>query len=171
MDERADLQHHRVALSQKLTDLVVALFWRQGLALLLGALLIFTLLPFASPFAMHLGDDDALPAFLNAAAPRVRDAYQFAITNPHELEQIPCYCGCGKIGHTSNLSCYIRSAPAGDAIVYDEHANGCGICVDITQDVMHLAQTGQSMWEIRAYVDAQYSSFGPSTDTPLPPKP
>ncbi|MFO7634020.1 MAG: PCYCGC motif-containing (lipo)protein [Caldilinea sp.] len=115
--------------------------------------------------------DATLPAFLDAATPRVRDAYRFAIANADKLERIPCYCGCGKMGHTSNLSCYISSATAGGAIIYDEHANGCGICVDITQDVMRLAQTGQSMWEIRAYVDAQYSPFGPSTDTPLPTKP
>ncbi|MFN3332280.1 MAG: PCYCGC motif-containing (lipo)protein [Caldilinea sp.] len=124
-----------------------------------------------SRHAIVLAADDALPAFLNAATPRVRDAYRFAVANPSTLEQIPCYCGCGKMGHTSNLSCYISSATVGGAIVYDEHANGCGICVDITQDVMRLAQTGQSLWEIRTYVDAQYSPFGPSTDTPLPTKP
>lgn len=118
-----------------------------------------------------LAVDDALPPFLDAATPRVRDAYRFAIANADELERIPCYCGCGKMGHTSNLSCYIRSTTADSAIVYDEHANGCGICVDITQDVMRLTQIGQSMWEIRAYVDAQYSPFGPPTDTPLPAKP
>jgi len=118
-----------------------------------------------------LAVDAALPAFLDVATPRVRDAYRFAIANTDKLERIPCYCGCGKMGHTSNLSCYIRSTTADSAIVYDEHANGCGICVDITQDVMRLTQIGQSMWEIRAYVDAQYSPFGPSTDTPLPAKP
>jgi hypothetical protein len=125
----------------------------------------------ASQRAIVLAADDALPAFLNTATPRVRDAYRFAVANPHALEQIPCYCGCGKMGHTSNLSCYLSSTGADGAIAYDEHANGCGICVDITQDVMRLTQTGQSTWEIRSYVDAQYSPFGPSTDTPLPAKP
>lgn len=145
-------------------------YWTQTLCLL-------ALLPFllagcgSSQQAIVLASDEALPAFLSAATPRVRDAYRFAVANPHMLEQIPCYCGCGKMGHTSNLSCYIDSANAGGAIVYDEHASGCGICVDITQDVMRLTQTNQSLWEIRAYVDAQYSSFGPSTDTPLPTKP
>lgn len=145
-------------------------------ALSVQTLLVLSLLPFllggcgSSQHTIVLAADDALPAFLNAATPRVRNAYRFAIANPRELEQIPCYCGCGKMGHSSNLSCYIGSATAGGAIVYDKHANGCGICVDITQDVMRLAQTGQSLWEIRAYVDAQYSRFGPSTDTPLPTK-
>lgn len=145
-------------------------YWTQTLCLL-------ALLPFllagcgSSQQAIVLAANEALPAFLSAATPRVRDAYRFAVANPHMLEQIPCYCGCEKIGHTSNLGCYIDSATAGGAIVYDRHASGCGICVDITQDVMRLAQTGQSLWEIRAYVDAQYSRFGPSTDTPLPTKP
>lgn len=146
-------------------------------ALLIQTLLVLGLLTFLlagcgpSLHAIVLAADDALPAFLNVATPRVRDAYRFAVANPSTLEQIPCYCGCGKMGHTSNLSCYISSASVDGAIVYDEHANGCGICVDITQDVMRLAQTSQSLWEIRAYVDAQYSPFGPSTDTPLPTKP
>lgn len=145
--------------------------------LLIQTLFVLGLLPFllagcgSSQPAVGMAADDALPAFLNAVTPRVRDAYRFAIANADKLERIPCYCGCGKMGHTSNLSCYISSATVDGAIVYDEHANGCGICVDITQDVMRLAQTGQSLWEIRAYVDAQYSPFGPSTDTPLPTKP
>ncbi|HRW48582.1 MAG: hypothetical protein KIT77_19545 [Caldilinea sp.] len=117
-----------------------------------------------------LAADELLPPFLTSATPRVRDAYRFAVANPDTLAHIPCYCGCGNMGHTSNLSCYVQS-PAGDgAVTFDEHANGCGICVDITQDVMRLSAEGQSLWEIRTYVDAQYSPFGPSTDTPLPPQ-
>lgn len=125
----------------------------------------------ANQRVIALAADNTLPVFLKAAPPRVRDAYRFAIANPHALEQIPCYCGCGAMGHTSNLSCYISSGGAEGAVAYDEHANGCGICVDITQDVMRLTQAGQSTWAIRTYVDAQYSPFGPSTDTPLPAKP
>ena len=110
---------------------------------------------------LSLAADEMLPAFLAAATPRVRDAYRFAIANPHDLAQYPCYCGCGKMGHTSNLSCYVSSHDADSAIAFDEHANGCGICVDITQDVMRLTQAGQPAWEIRAYVDAQYSRIWP----------
>jgi hypothetical protein len=40
--------------------------------------------------------------------------------------------------------------------------------VDITQDVMRLGAEGKPSPEIRAYVDARYSPFGPATDTPLP---
>lgn len=118
-----------------------------------------------------LAADNSLPLFLDSAAPRVRDAYRVAVANPHALEHIPCYCGCGSMGHTSNLSCYVKPAGADGETIFDEHAAGCGICVDITQDVMRMTEAGKTPWEIRAYVDAQYSPFGPSTDTPLPEQP
>ncbi len=110
-----------------------------------------------------------LPDYAQESPPRVREAYQFAVANPDILAHQPCYCGCGAMGHTSNLSCYISDMALDGAITFDNHAAGCGICVDITQDVMRLLQEGQSQTEIRAYIDAQYSPFGPSTDTPLPP--
>jgi hypothetical protein len=138
---------------------------------LLGLVLLLLAGCSPSQSALVLAADETLPTFLNGASPRVRDAYRFAAANQHELEQYPCYCGCGNMGHTSNLSCYINDVSADGAITYDAHANGCGICVDITQDVMRLTQAGQPAWEIRAYVDAQYSPFGPSTDTPLPAQP
>ena len=110
----------------------------------------------------------ALPAFLKDAAPRVREAYEYAIAHPKELENYPCYCGCGKMGHKSNLSCYIKSVTADGTITFDNHASGCGLCVDITQDAIRLKNEGQTPLQIRRYIDSQYSSYGPSTDTPLP---
>ncbi len=110
----------------------------------------------------------ALPDFVREAPENVQEAYRFAVANPEELAQYPCYCGCGGMGHTSNLSCYVQEINEDGTIVFDEHAMGCGICVDIAQDVMRLMEEGQSPQEIRAYVDATYSQFGPSTDTPLP---
>ena len=137
--------------------------------ILLGIVLLFVAGCSSRP-KLEMASADMLPAFLDAASPRVRDAYRFAVTHPQELEHIPCYCGCGKMGHTSNLSCYINAVNADGAIIFDEHANGCGICVDITQDVMRMTEAGQPAWEIRTYIDAQYSPYGPATDTPLPPK-
>lgn len=112
--------------------------------------------------------DAGVPQFVHNAPERVQTAYRYAVENPHELENYPCYCGCGAMGHTSNLSCYVRDTDAEGGITYDNHAAGCGICVDITQDVMRLRQEGKSALQIRAYVDATYSSFGPGTNTPLP---
>ena len=119
-----------------------------------------------TPYALAL--DSQLPGFLHDAPARVREAYRFAIANPDELAKYPCYCGCGAMGHKSNLNCYIVDASLPGSMEFDSHASGCGICVDITQDAMRLLREGKSSPEIRAYIDARYSSFGPSTDTPLP---
>lgn len=117
----------------------------------------------------HLASVDQLPDWAQDAPPRVREAYQYAVANPAEVAKYPCYCGCGPMGHTSNLSCYVSElAPDGTVLAFDTHANGCGICVDITQDVMRLKADGQSSPQVRAYIDAQYSPFGPSTDTAFP---
>jgi hypothetical protein len=110
----------------------------------------------------------ALPGWVRDAPPRVREAYQYAAANPDELRKYPCYCGCGAMGHTSNLSCYVRNIAPDGTITFDNHASGCGICVDITQDVMRLKAQGKSSPDVRTYIDAQYSPFGPGTDTPFP---
>jgi hypothetical protein len=109
-----------------------------------------------------------LPDWVRSSPPRVREAYQYAVANPDELSKYPCYCGCGAMGHTSNLSCYVQNIAPDGTITFDNHASGCGICVDITQDVKRLKAQGQSSPQVRAYIDAQYSAFGPGTDTPLP---
>ncbi len=116
-----------------------------------------------------LASVDQLPEWAQNAPPRVREAYQYAVANPEELAHYPCYCGCGGMGHTSNLSCFVSEfAPDGTVLAFDSHANGCGICVDIAQDVMRLKGEGQSSVQVRAYIDAQYSPFGPPTDTEYP---
>ncbi len=110
----------------------------------------------------------SLPGFVQHAPQTVQQAYQFAVANPDVLAHHPCYCGCGSMGHTSNLSCYVQNIAEDGTVVFDSHAAGCGICVDITQDVMRLMREDKSQLEIRQYIDGKYSPFGPSTDTPLP---
>jgi hypothetical protein len=107
-----------------------------------------------------------LPGFAQESEPRVRDAYRFAIANPEVLTKIPCYCGCGTMGHQHTLDCYIKAFRPNGSIEFDNHAAGCGICVDITQDTMRLMRQGQDLKAIRAYVDAQYSQFAAPTNTP-----
>ena len=87
----------------------------------------------------------ALPQFVHTASVRVQEAYRYSVANPVELENYPCYCGCGNMGHTSNRSCYIKDIDAAGNVTFDDHAAGCGICVDITQDVMRLRQQGKSV--------------------------
>jgi len=104
---------------------------------------------------------DEMPQAVQDAPQAVRESYQFAIANPGVLRQLPCYCGCGGMGHTSNYSCYANTAPDG-ALEFDGHALGCSICVDITLDAVRMLKEGRDMSEIRAYVDAEYSRYGPS---------
>lgn len=105
---------------------------------------------------------DQMPADVQSAPVTVRDAYQFASINPDVMKDIPCFCGCGNIGHTSNYDCYVSDVDAQGNIQFDNHALGCSICVDITQDVMRMLQEGKSPQEARIYVDATYAKFGPS---------
>ncbi len=73
------------------------------------------------------------------------------------------------MGHTSNLSCFVEDAGAtATTITFEQHAAGCGICVDIAQDVMRMTAESKQPSEIRQSIDATYGSFGPATDTPLP---
>ncbi|OGO63942.1 MAG: hypothetical protein A2Z45_04165 [Chloroflexi bacterium RBG_19FT_COMBO_55_16] len=103
-----------------------------------------------------------MPADVQNAPVTVQQAYQFAVANPEVLQQLPCYCGCGAVGHKSNYACYLSGVDESGAVTFDAHALGCSICVDITQDAMRLLDQGKSVPEIRAYVDDTYAKFGPS---------
>jgi hypothetical protein len=108
-----------------------------------------------------MADVAHMPHSVQAAPVPVQEAYQFAVANPEILQELPCYCGCGAMGHTSNYDCYVAGVD-GATVTYDEHALGCSICVDITQDTMRLLRQGQSVEAIREYVDSNYSRYGPS---------
>ena len=103
-----------------------------------------------------------MPAEVQNAPTSVQQAYQFAVANPDVMKQIPCYCGCGDIGHTSNYACYVSDVDDKGAVTYDNHALGCSLCVDITLDTMRMLKDGKSPDEIRAVVDSTYSKYGTS---------
>lgn len=105
---------------------------------------------------------DQMPTEVQSAPVTVQAAYQFAAANPNVIKNIPCYCGCGKIGHTSNYDCYVSNVDGVGNIAFDNHALGCSICVDITQDVMRMLNDGKSLQDARAHVDATYAKYGPS---------
>jgi len=112
----------------------------------------------------------ALPEYLVAASPETQEAYRFALERPEALQNMPCYCGCGgSSGHKSLHDCFLKQV--GDGIVeFDQHGSGCGICVNIALDVKEQLAQGKTLSQIRAYIDSEYSSIGPGTDTPLPPE-
>jgi hypothetical protein len=119
---------------------------------------------------LNMASMDLMPAEVHSAPTTVQQAYQFNVANPDIMKNIPCYCGCGAVGHTSNYDCYVSaidnagnpSISSGQAISFDNHALGCSICVDITQDVMRMLKDGKSPQEARASIDATYSKYGPS---------
>lgn len=102
-----------------------------------------------------------MPAEVQQSSVSVQEAYRFAVANPDVLKEVPCYCGCGAVGHHSNYACYVKSDEGGK-ITFDQHALGCSICVDIAHDAMRMLSQGKSVDEIKAQVDQTYSQYGQS---------
>ena len=63
-----------------------------------------------------------LPDFARSGGPKVQEAYRFAAEQGRDLVYIPCYCGCGNIGHTSNRTCYIKSENRDGTVTFTSHA-------------------------------------------------
>lgn len=61
---------------------------------------------------------------LRLLSPEIQEAYRFALANREVLEKIPCYCGCGNVGHMDNYMCYVQSESADGQVVFDYHAAG-----------------------------------------------
>ena len=115
-----------------------------------------------TPVSVEMADHSMLPAEMQKAPEYVRQAYQYAIANPEPLKNVPCFCGCGPLGHTNNYDCYIKNASPTGQILFDEHALACRICVDITHDVVRMTGEGRSPPEIRRTITNTYGQFGPT---------
>jgi hypothetical protein len=61
-----------------------------------------------------------LPAF--AADPEVGRLYRFAVDRPDVLQYMPCFCGCGRLGHRDNRHCYVKAEHADGTLTYTSHA-------------------------------------------------
>jgi Protein of unknown function with PCYCGC motif len=118
--------------------------------------------PAASNADVKMAPLAGMPVDVKSAPATVQQAYEFAVANPDVLKQIPCYCGCGAMGHTSNYACYVAGKNADGTLKFESHALGCSTCVDIALDTMRLLKAGKTVKEIRAYVDNKYSQYGPS---------
>jgi hypothetical protein len=104
----------------KLRPLVMALLL--GLLLLVGSAC--TGADHQTREELTLAPASALPDFVRDGSSQVKGAYRFAIANPDVLSVIPCYCGCGAIGHKNNLQCYIKDRQPDGSIVFENHAFG-----------------------------------------------
>lgn len=127
-----------------------------------GSVLITIALAVAAVACSPARGDDGLPAFAYKSKDSL-EAYRFAVANPDLLSQIPCYCGCAKLGepHKSNKHCYLK-----DDGTFDEHASACDLCTKITLDAKAWQRQGLSVEEIRTRIDEKYMEYGPATDTP-----
>ena len=47
--------------------------------------------------------------------------YRFAVEHAETLRFMPCTCGCGDLGHTSNRSCYVKAETA-ERVTFTSHA-------------------------------------------------
>jgi len=111
---------------------------------------------------IKLASLEDMPTEVQTAPVTVQQAYQFVVANPEVMKQIPCYCGCGAMGHASNYACYVSGVDGNGSVSFDSHALGCSICVDITQDTMRLLKQDKTVSEIKDYIDQTYSQYGPS---------
>ena len=97
-----------------------------------GGLTVATFLigPFLSRTALgaahryKLAPESILPPDIRKAPTDVQEAYRFALANRNMLGYIPCYCGCGAQGHTSNASCYFTDSSTPEKPVFDRMSLG-----------------------------------------------
>ena len=55
-------------------------------------------------------------------ADQVRSAHYFAAKYPDVAQYVPCFCGCGRLGHKSNRDCYIKAFNANGTLTFTSHA-------------------------------------------------
>lgn len=118
----------------------------------------------------HTGPLPALPRVsFDPPAPMalIQQVYEFAARHPEVLQYMPCYCGCQRIGHTANHSCFVKSRAAdGRVTEWDSHGIGCAVCLEVGRDAMVLFNSGAKPIAIRDAIDKKY---GPSSmPTPRP---
>lgn len=92
--------------------------------------------------------------------------YNAAILHASHLAFMPCFCGCGDAGHSSNLNCYYAQEDDG-RLTPTTHAKFCQTCLDVTNMYLSGRQQGLNMKEIRQSVDQAYQGIEP-TNTPMP---
>lgn len=107
---------------------------------------------------------EGMPDRVQDSGWKIRESYQFATANLELTDAIPCYCGCVGLGHTSLYDCYVSGVDETGETQFDDHAEYCSICNDITLDTMQLLDEGKSTSEIFAQIEAEYARFGPPTE-------
>lgn len=121
------------------------------------------------PMGEETASADVLPKFLEGTSETVQTIYQAAASHQELLEHMPCYCGCGEMGHKNNYDCFIQENKKNGAIVWDEHGVNCDVCLEIAAQSMVEYQKGKSMKDIRLEIDDKYKEgYAKPTPTPMP---
>jgi hypothetical protein len=101
-----------------------------------------------------------------------RAVYAVAGRHADVLQHMPCYCGCHRQGHKSNMQCFIKRRTAeGRVVEWDNHGRMCPFGPDIAGDAVLWHRNGTPLTRIRADIEREYSSRGPATPTPPVPTP
>lgn len=94
--------------------------------------------------------------------------YAYAARHQEVLQHIPCYCGCVREGHRSNLNCFVSGFRADGTPIWTDHSFSCPMCVHIAREVMLMSSQGMSLQRIRDEIEKRYRVLGEPTNTPSP---
>jgi hypothetical protein len=102
----------------------------------------------------------------------LKDAHIFTADHPEVASYIPCYCGCGNMGHKNNADCFVGSRDAeGKVTAWVPHGAACAVCIDIAVESMRMHNSGASVSAIRTQIQSEYRPRFPTTETATPPPP
>lgn len=115
---------------------------------------------------------ETLPEFLNDKPEEMQMIYRAVPKYQELLESIPCYCGCGEsAGHKDNYDCFVFENKETGEIVWDDHGTRCGVCLETAGESILKYNDGESIEEIRQYIDEKYKEgFAEPTPTQAPAK-
>lgn len=69
-----------------------------------------------------------LPALPEGRLVRAREVveavYEFAARHPDVLRDVPCFCGCARMGHRSNLDCFVDARGQAQHVTWNAHGMG-----------------------------------------------
>ncbi|MGE8205068.1 PCYCGC motif-containing (lipo)protein [Heyndrickxia sp. NPDC080065] len=119
------------------------------------------------PMGEETAGADVLPKFLANTSETVQTIYQAAASHKELLEHMPCYCGCGEMGHQNNYDCFIQENKQNGAVVWDEHGVNCDVCLEIAAQSVVDFNKGKTIKEIRKEIDEKYKE-GYAKPTPTP---
>ena len=102
----------------------------------------------------------------------LKDAHIFAADHPEVASYIPCYCGCGSMGHKNNADCFVESRDKqGRVVTWVPHGAACAVCIDIAVESMRMRNSGASVTAIRKQIQGEYRPRFPTSETPTPAPP